>query len=418
MLILTILGYATFYFVRGNLAVALPLIGKDLGIDKARLGLFLTLHGVVYGISKFLNGFLADRANAAIFMSTALLASALVNVCFGFGSGVLVLGLFWVINGWFQGMGFPPCARLTSNWFSPKELAGKFSIWNLSHNIGSVGVLLLCGFLVGGTLFAANWRLCFFVPAAIAAVIALLLWRLMPDTPPSVGLPEHEGTHVEMPDKGSDEDFAAFVRRQVFGNPFIWIFSAANFFVYTIRYAVFNWGPTMLMETKHMQITHAAAMVATFEAFGGLGALLGAWITDRFLGGRAGRACILYMAMAGVSLLLFWKVRTQSELLTMGLLGATGSFVYGPQCLLAIACIQLATKRAAATAVGLTSIFGYASTVVSGWGLGLLVQNYGWNAGFALLIACAGIGTVLFIIAWPAKAHGYKDVDQIQLKIK
>ena len=155
-------------------------------------------------------------------------------------------------------------------------------------------------------------------------------------------------------------------------------------------------------------------MVAVFEAFGGLGALLGAWITDRFLGGRAGRACILYMALAGVSLLLFWKVRTQSELLTMGLLGATGFFVYGPQCLLAIACIQLATKRAAATAVGLTSIFGYASTTVSGWGLGLLVQNYGWNAGFAMLIACAGIGTLLFIIAWPAKAHGYKDVDQVR----
>jgi OPA family glycerol-3-phosphate transporter-like MFS transporter/OPA family sugar phosphate sensor protein UhpC-like MFS transporter len=168
----------------------------------------------------------------------------------------------------------------------------------------------------------------------------------------------------------------------------------------------------MLMETKHMQITNAAAMVATFEAFGGLGALFGGWITDRFLGGRAGRACIIYMALAGVSLLLFWKVQTQSELLTMGLLGATGFFVYGPQCLLAIACIQLATKRAAATAVGLTSIFGYASTTVSGWGLGWLVQNYGWNAGFQVLVACAAIGTILFIIAWPAKAHGYKPQEQ------
>jgi sugar phosphate permease len=192
VLVLTILGYATFYFVRGNLPVALPLIGTELGITKARPGLFLTLHGVVYGISKFLNGFLADRANGAVFMSSALLASALVNVCFGFGTGVYVLGLFWVLNGWFQGMGFPPCARLMSNWFPPKQLAAKFSIWNLSHNIGSVGVLLLCGFLVSGTLFAANWRMCFFVPAAIAVAIALVLWLLLPDTPQSVGLPEHE----------------------------------------------------------------------------------------------------------------------------------------------------------------------------------------------------------------------------------
>ncbi|HEX3625517.1 MAG TPA: MFS transporter [Verrucomicrobiae bacterium] len=408
VLIFSILGYATFYFVRGNLPVALPLIGSELGITKARLGLFLTLHGVIYGISKFLNGFLADRANPAVFMSTALLASALINICFGFGSSVLVLGLFWVLNGWFQGMGFPPCARLTSNWFPPKQLAAKFSIWNLSHNIGSVGVVLLCGFLVSGSLFAANWRLCFFVPAVIALVIAVVLWLLLPDTPQSVGLPDHEGTHVDLPENESQKDFGAFVRRQVFGNPYIWIFSTANFFVYTIRYAVFNWGPTMLIETRHMQITHAAAMVASFEAFGGLGALLGGWITDRFLGGRAGRACILYMALAGISLLLFWKVQTRSELVMMGLLGATGFFVYGPQCLLAIACMKLATKRAAATAVGLTSIFGYASTTVSGWGLGLLVQTYGWDMGFAVLIACAMIGTLLFIIAWPAEAHGYR----------
>ena len=48
--------------------------------------------------------------------------------------------------------------------------------------------------------------------------------------------------------------------------------------------------------------------------------------------------------------------------------------------------MNLATKRAATTAVGLTSIFGYASTVLSGWGLGFVVQHYGWNAGFAGLV--------------------------------
>ena len=69
---------------------------------------------------------------------------------------------------------------------------------------------------------------------------------------------------------------------------------------------------------------------------------------------------------------------------------------------------QAATKRAAATAIGLTSIFGYASTVLSGWGLGALVQRYGWDAGFAGLIIAAVIGTLLFIVAWPAKADGYE----------
>ena len=68
---------------------------------------------------------------------------------------------------------------------------------------------------------------------------------------------------------------------------------------------------------------------------------------------------------------------------------------------------NLATKRAAATAVGLTSIFGYASTTLSGWGMGYVVQHYGWNTAFEGLIGCAVVGTLLFICAWPAKADGY-----------
>ena len=409
VLIFSVAGYATFYFVRKNLGVAMPLMAQRLNLSKEDLGLILTLHGVVYGVSKFANGFLADRANARTFMTVALIASAVLNVFFGLNSALIALVLIWTLNGWFQGMGFPPCARLIANWFPPNRLATNFSIWNMSHNIGSILVVLLCGFLVSGSLFAANWRSCFFVPAAIAMGVAGLLWFMLPDTPPSVGLPEFAGTHVDLPANEAREDFKAFVFRQVFGNKYIWMLSLANFFVYIIRYAVFDWGPTMLLEAKHIRIMHAAWMIAGFEAFGLLGALLGGWVTDRLLGGRAARACVIYMALAGVSLLLLWKIQTQSELLITGLLCATGFFVYGPQCLLAIACANLATKRAAATAVGLTSIFGYASTVLSGWGLGALVQHEGWNAGYAGLLACAALGTLLFIMAWPAKANGYDE---------
>src|SRR2546430_17286523 len=150
-------------------------------------------------------------------------------------------------------------------------------------------------------------------------------------------------------------------------------------------------------------------MIAAFEFSGALGAISGGWITDRFLGGRAVRACVVYMALAGVALFAFWRLPLHSELLNTALLGAAGFFVYGPQCLLAVAAADLATKRAAATAIGLTRIFAYASTVVSGWGLGALVQHYGWDAAFAGLTLVTALGTLLFVVAWPAKAHGYTE---------
>src|SRR5207248_1460492 len=78
-----------------------------------------------------------DRCNARAFMVIGLAASAVMNVCFGFSSAVVTLGVIWMINGWFQGMGFPPCARLLTHWFPPKKLATKMSIWNTSHSIGA-----------------------------------------------------------------------------------------------------------------------------------------------------------------------------------------------------------------------------------------------------------------------------------------
>lgn len=56
MLVTTIIGYTLFYFLRKNLSLAMPGLAQDYGITKTTLGIFLTLHGVVYGAGKFVCG--------------------------------------------------------------------------------------------------------------------------------------------------------------------------------------------------------------------------------------------------------------------------------------------------------------------------------------------------------------------------
>src|SRR5436189_6104349 len=172
VLISSIVGYATFYFVRKNLSIAMPFMETGLGIQKSQLGLFLTLHGLLYGVSKFANGFFGDRVNGRIFMAVGLFCSAILNIFFGLSTAVITLGIFWMLNGWFQGMGFPPCARLLTHWFSPKELTTKMSIWNTSHGLGAAAVVILCGYLI---TYTHDWRMCFFVPAAMAIAVSGLL---------------------------------------------------------------------------------------------------------------------------------------------------------------------------------------------------------------------------------------------------
>src|SRR5262249_18044041 len=147
--------------------------------------------------------------------------------------------------------------------------------------------------------------------------------------------------------------------KYVFRNKYIWLISLANFFVYILRYAVLDWGPTLLHDAKHLDIGQASLIVAGFELAGAGGALFSGWLTDHVFGGRAMRVGIFYMFFAGVFIFLFWKIAGESKLWNTVLLCAAGFFIYGPQCLVGIAVAKLATKRAAATAVGLTGLFGY-----------------------------------------------------------
>ncbi len=183
--------------------------------------------------------------------------------------------------------------------------------------------------------------------------------------------------------------------------------SAANFFVYTIRFAVFDWGPTLLKDTKGVSISSAALMTAGFEVAGLAGMLITGWLTDRAFKGRGAPLCLLSMLLCGASILAFWKAPPYHPGLDTVLLMCTGFFVYSPQALVAVIVVNQATKRAAATAVGLTSIFGYASTTLSGWGIGWMAQHEGWDKVFVFLIAAAVLGAALFAAALPAKAHTY-----------
>lgn len=407
ILVATMIGYAVYYFVRKNLSFAMPAMQEEMGISKTDLGIFLTMHGLVYGVSRFVNGALADRSNARAMMAVGLFLSALMNIGFGLGSSVMTLGVFWVLNGWVQGMGFPPCARLMTHWFPPAVLASRMSVWNTSHSIGAGLTAVLCGYLA-----SLGWRWCFLVPAVIALFGAVYLWMVLRDTPPSVGLPEVAGTEVTENASQSQES-KSFLRRKVFGNPFIWIFALANFFVYIVRYGILDWGPTMLKEAKGYDISHAAGMVAAFEISGVVGMLLAGWLTDRVFGGRGGRVCLFCMILAGVSLWSFWNLPAELGALSIVSLCAGGFFIYGPQALIGIAVANLATKRAAATAAGFTGIFGYASTVVSGWGMGLVVETAGWNGGILLILGASAIGSLLFMLTWFARAHGYEEGNKV-----
>ena len=87
-LIALIVGYTFYYFLRKNFSAALPAMEASLGITKVQLGLFLSLNGIVYGVSRLINGLIADKHNKRLMMTLGLVLSAIINfaICFSLNS--------------------------------------------------------------------------------------------------------------------------------------------------------------------------------------------------------------------------------------------------------------------------------------------------------------------------------------------
>ena len=106
---------------------------------------------MAYGISKFLMGSVSDRSNPKYFLPLGLLLSCAIMAVSGlvkaiYASLALVIVL-QTVNGWVQGMGWPPCGKTMVHWFSTNERGLVVSTWNVSHNVG--GALVATFALLG-----------------------------------------------------------------------------------------------------------------------------------------------------------------------------------------------------------------------------------------------------------------------------
>ena len=415
----------------------------ELGISKTQLGIFLTLHSIIYGFSRFVNGMLVDRFSKRKIMSLGLLLTCAVNlfICVSpklngmlnllDAEGKATLGLvyligsMWVFNGYLQGMGVPPCMSLLAHWVKPSELATKQSIWNVSHTVGAGVVVALCGFMLEHFGYSA-WYLCFAVPAFIALIGVPVLWFGLKDDPTEVGLPPVEKMNGQQDQKSDEQNplenidgvkYKKIINKMVFANPYIWILAVSNFCVYVIRLTILDWGASFLTESKGMEIAQAGGLLATTEIVGGtLGMLLAGWLSDKLFKSKAHRTCFFCIIFATLSFFLFWKC--ESVVLSFVYLVMSSFFIYGPQALYGVCASQQATKYAAGTGNGIMGIFGYASSLVSGVMFGAMAETGGWDSVFPVAMAFGIAGAIAIGLMWNAPADGYEKLNKIIKEVK
>ena len=402
------IGYTVFHLTKKNIGPALPAIQNDLGYTNLQLGLLGSSLYFTYAFGKFINGVIADKADAKKFMTFALLMSALANILLGLGpyfidkdlmaAGQPVLLLFmalcWGINGWFQSMGFPGIAKALAFWFSNTERGTKWALWSTSHQFGTMLGALLAGFVI----VKFGWRAAFIIPGVINLLMCIFTYATMHDKPQTKGLPEveeyREGV-VPTPEEEDEEaklSYFDILKKYIFFNKTMWVLALAYVFVYICRYGTEDWIIKFLVE-RGDDMAEATSKFGSLAFFGILGAISAGFFSDKLFKGHRTPVNLIFLAGIAVSVFVIMHNHFSGvlgDIIDVACLAGMGFFVAGPQMLVGGICaVESGSKKVASAATGFCGLSGYIGAIVSGAGTGFFIDQFGWNGAFIFWIASA-----------------------------
>lgn len=410
------LGYTIFYLTRKNISVALPVLSDDLGFSNVELGILGSALYFSYAIGKFINGMLADKADANKFMTWSLFISALSNILFALSPIIipsqtqflgqslllLVMSFFWGINGWFQSAGFPVCTKVLTYWWSNKERGTIWSVWAISHQLGTCIVFLLAGYLIP----KYGWESAFIIPAFLNILSCIYIAKNMHDIPQTMGLPDIEiykdGEKVQI-QKEEDDDLSYFeiLKKYIFFNPTMWILVASFIFVYIFRYGTEDWIIKYLVEFKGNTLEVATQKQTFLPLFGIAGVLLAGVMSDKMFHGK--RMPVNIFFCVGLIVCLFGLMENSgngllSTIIDYVCLSGIGLFTAGPLIFIGGLCaVESTSKKVAAAATGFCGVFGYLGAMLSGIGTGYFIDNFGWQSALWFWIISAVLCIVILL---------------------
>ena len=386
------LTYGSLYFCRTNLGVAIPGLKEELHYNPKQLGTMLMCFKLAYGAGQFINGQMAEHWRPRKLLAIGLLASAALNVVFGWATGLYFLTFVWACNGYVQALGWPPTMRTAANWF-PAHQRGRA--------IGIIGTgYQLCGaltFVVAGWAAAKfGWRGALYVPALLVTASAIHMLFFLKDSPRQLATHEVAPQLPPIHSRSLRENIILTLK-----NPALWFVAVALFLLDACRYGFIDWGVTHLKEVHHYTVNEAAFKYAVLPCGGICGTLVTGWVTDRFFEGRRVPVACFFLLTLGFAALAYNQVLQLGFGASVAILFLIGFCIFGPQVLLVGTLpVDLARGGTAAAAAGFVNFMGAIGSAAGDKVTGHLAQDYGWQFAVRFWAACAFGAALVIACLW------------------
>jgi ACS family glucarate transporter-like MFS transporter len=407
------------YADRATIAIAGPVLSKDLGMSAVQMGFVFSAFGWAYVIGQIPGGWLLDRFGSKAVYFASIFTWSLFTLLQGavglLAASAALYALFMLrfLVGFAESPSFPANARIVAAWFPANERGTACAIFNSAQYFATVVFAPIMGWIT--TMM--GWPYVFYFMGLVGVIVSLI-WLIVlysPDrhpriTPGELAYIERGGALVHMDgaaagkvrpgEAGRDKDRTLHYLGQLIGNRMMLGIYLGQYCINTLTYFFITWFPVYLVQQRGMSILNAGLVASIPAICGFTGGVLGGVWSDLML--RRGwsltaarKTPIVIGMLLSVSMIICnyvdapWLVVLIMALAFFGKgIGALGWAVLSDAC----------PKEIAGLSGGLFNMFGNISSITTPIVIGYIIQYTGsFNGALVFVGANALVAAVSFL---------------------
>lgn len=375
--------YFTSYITRVNYGAVMTEIIRAENITKQSAGAVSTAAFLTYGIGQLVSGFIGDRMPPRGLITFGLFATSVCNILMPIIGGAFPMTLLWAINGFCQALFWPPLVKLMASSLGGDDYNRACVSVSVASSIATIVIYLTAPVIIA----LSGWRPVFCISAG-CGLLAAILWSSV--SPRAIResarreIKTDKHLHIDKP--------KPTVNAAVLLIPLAFVIMMQGI----LRDGLTTWMPTYISETFDFSSSASILTGIALPVFSMI-SYNAASLINKKLGNEILSASVMFAAgtIASAALIFFGS----SALVSVTLMALITGCMHGVN-LMIISRVPayFAKYGRISTVSGLLNAFTYLGSGISGFGIAILSDKFGWQFTIIIWFVIAAAGATVCVL--------------------
>ncbi|MEG1104451.1 MAG: MFS transporter [Oscillospiraceae bacterium] len=386
------LTYFCTYLGRLNFTASIAEI-ISTGFTKAQMGLVGSAFFLFYGMFQLVFGFLGDKYSPKLIVFFGVLTSGFVNLAMAFTHSANAMAVLWAFNGVAQSAVWSPMLCLTVERLQRKQALNASINYATTVPFGTFSAYLLSA----AAIAISGWRLSFLISAVvlICTATAWILGMTHLEKAETIEETQEQAAEKQNPQKPHIEKIVIVIIAAV---------CLAALISGILKDGIQTWMPSFLSDNYGVASVMSIVLTLVIPIVNLGGVYLGKWLNNKFFHNELATSACAFAVAGGIFMLLLCTASLGSLWFSLFLFALCAALMLAINTMIVtLVPLRLQRLRRVSSLSGILNSATYLGSTISSYGVGLLLENGGWDATIFAWCVAALLGAIicaLLIISW------------------